>query len=219
MMVKSKILLVFDLDDTLYKEVDFLQSGYQFICDTFHLDHTVYQDMVKSHFEKKNVFQELLDQYALPIQLTDLIEMYRLHVPKIALDSVTKNTLEAFFQLENVTLALLTDGRSKTQRNKIKALGIEHYFQEIIISEEFGSEKPNSANYLYFTEKYPDFQFFYIADNIKKDFISPNQLGWKTICLKDNGKNVHPQDWHLPINNLPNHTISVLNDLIAFVKG
>lgn len=218
-MAKNNILLVFDLDDTLYKEVDFLQSGYRFICDTFQLDDAVYQGMIKGYFEKKNVFQELLDQYALPISLMELIELYRLHEPKISLDVVTETTLGKLFHMENVTLALLTDGRSITQRNKIKALRIEPYFKEIIISEEFGSEKPNLANYLYFTEKYPDFHYYYIADNIQKDFISPNQLGWETICLKDNGKNVHPQAVNVPISYLPNHTISDLNDFMALLKG
>ncbi|MHA8051682.1 HAD family hydrolase [Aquirufa sp. ROCK-SH2] len=218
-MDKNKILVVFDLDDTLYKEVDFLKSGYQFICDTFQLDDAVYQGMIKGYYEKKNVFQELLDQYALPIQLTDLIEMYRLHIPKISLDEASKATLDILMEMENVTLALLTDGRSKTQRNKIMALGIEPYFKEIIISEEFGSEKPNPANYLYFSKKYTDFRYYYIADNIQKDFISPNELAWETICLKDNGKNIHTQEVNVPVRFLPNHTISVLNDFIAFIKG
>jgi putative hydrolase of the HAD superfamily len=218
-MAKNKTLLVFDLDDTLYKEVDFLQSGYRFICDTFQLDDAVYQGMIKGYFEKKNVFQELLDQYALPISLKELIELYRLHEPNISLDPSTKSTLDDLFQMEHVALALLTDGRSATQRNKIKALGIESYFKEMIISEEFGSEKPNPANYLYFSEKYPDFHYYYIADNIQKDFISPNQLAWETICLKDNGNNVYPQEVNVPESYLPNHTISDLNELIAFIKG
>jgi putative hydrolase of the HAD superfamily len=43
-------------------------------------------------------------------------------------------------------LGLLTDGRSRTQRNKIRALGVEKWIDEIVISEEFGSAKPNERN-------------------------------------------------------------------------
>jgi putative hydrolase of the HAD superfamily len=32
-----------------------------------------------------------------------------------------------------------------------------------------------------------------MADNLKKDFITPNFLGWKTVGLLDNGKNIHYQ--------------------------
>ena len=35
--------------------------------------------------------------------------------------------------------------------------------------------------------------FYYIGDNVVKDFIAPNQLGWTTICLLDNGQNIHKQ--------------------------
>lgn len=218
-MAKNKCLLVFDLDDTLYKEIDFLQSGVQFICHQFQLDLQISQQMLQGYYEGKNVFQELIDQYHLPVSLMELIEMYRLHEPNISLDLSTKSTLDELFQMDHVALALLTDGRSITQRNKIKALGIETYFEEIVISEEFGTEKPNPANYEFFQKKYPNYNCFYIGDNIQKDFISPNQLAWETICLKDNGKNVHPQEVEVPTSYLPKYTISVLNDLIAFIKG
>jgi len=217
-VAKNKCLLVFDLDDTLYKEVDFLQSGYQFICDQFQLDQQVAQQMLQGYFERKNVFQELIDQYRLPVSLIELIEMYRLHEPNISLDPSTKSTLDDLFQMDYVALALLTDGRSITQRNKIKALGLETYFKEIVISEEFGSEKPNPANYLYFSEKYPDFHCYYIADNVQKDFISPNRLGWTSICLKDKGKNVHTQNKNVPSSHLPHYTITDLCELcVKFV--
>ncbi|HNU60300.1 MAG TPA: hypothetical protein PKI08_10170, partial [Aquaticitalea sp.] len=33
--------------------------------------------------------------------------------------------------------------------------------------------------------------YYYIADNLGKDFIAPKTLGWKTIAFIDNGKNIH----------------------------
>ena len=35
-------------------------------------------------------------------------------------------------------------------------------------------------------QKYNSNKYFYIADNPKKDFYAPNQLGWNTILLKQN---------------------------------
>jgi putative hydrolase of the HAD superfamily len=36
-----------------------------------------------------------------------------------------------------------------------------------------------------------------VADNVSKDFIAPNIMGWQTICLIDNGKNIHKQQFEI----------------------
>ena len=88
-------------------------------------------------------------------------------------------------------MGVLTDGRSIQQRNKLEALGIENFISEIVISEEIGSEKPNLKNYKHFEKVFGDGQYYYIGDNIKKDFITPNNLNWITIRVLDNGLNIH----------------------------
>jgi putative hydrolase of the HAD superfamily len=40
--------------------------------------------------------------------------------------------------------------------------------------------------------------FAYVADNPMKDFVWPNRLGWTTVQLLDNGRNVHSQTIQLP---------------------
>ena len=43
--------------------------------------------------------------------------------------------------------------------------------------------------------RYPECQnLTYVGDNLKKDFIAPNMLGWLTVCLKDDGRNIHRQE-------------------------
>ena len=116
-------------------------------------------------------------------------------------------------------MGLLTDGRSVQQRNKINALKLNAWFSEIIISEEFGSEKPNMNNYKYFEKIFGDGTYYYIADNINKDFISPNNLGWTTICLKDNGLNIHKQDVSLIDKKyLAKYTIHKLSKVLNIVS-
>ena len=97
---------------------------------------------------------------------------------------------------QGVRIGLITDGCSVQQRNKIEALGLRRWIEEedIIISEEFGSGKPALANFEYFMKRYPEcHDFTYVGDNLKKDFIAPNALGWQTVCLKDDGRNIHRQ--------------------------
>ena len=57
--------------------------------------------------------------------------------------------------------------------------------------------------------------YTYIGDNIIKDFISPNALGWRTICLKDDGRNIHQQDFGLAEEYLPKITVGSLNELLS----
>ena len=61
----------------------------------------------------------------------------------------------------------------------------------ISISEEIGAVKPSLKGFKLIEEKLNKDSYYYIGDNIKKDFIAPNKLNWKTICLVDNGKNIH----------------------------
>ena len=117
-----------------------------------------------------------------------------------------------------VVIGMITDGRTISQKNKINALGLERWFDEknIIVSEEFGSEKTDERNFRYFMESYPDCSYFYVGDNPKKDFVVPNRLGWQTIMLKDNGQNIHKQD-EVPMDNLPQQTIDDLETLLDII--
>jgi putative hydrolase of the HAD superfamily len=113
-------------------------------------------------------------------------------------------------------LGLVTDGYSITQRNKLKALGIEELFDLVVISEEFGSAKPSVANFAVFHQFNTDV-YYYIADNPAKDFVSPNALGWQTICLIDAGNNIHKQDFNKESLYLPRMTIDTLEQVFPIV--
>ncbi|GGD10360.1 HAD family hydrolase [Hyunsoonleella pacifica] len=194
-MSDSKKAVVFDLDDTLYKEIDYLKSAFKSISVKLseevgiHSD-LVYKNMLSLYYNDKDVFNSILKTYGSSFSVKDLILLYRNHLPEIRLSEGVLDLLE-FLKSRGVYLGLLTDGRSMQQRNKIKVLKLNRFFSEIIISEEFGSSKPDIKNYLYFMNKFSCDEFWYIGDNVKKDFISPNRLRWNTVRLMDNGVNIH----------------------------
>ncbi|WP_379965011.1 HAD family hydrolase [Epilithonimonas sp. UC225_85] len=181
----NKKYIVFDLDDTLYYEFDFLKSAYKEIAGYLSKDNSdeLHQQMLDLYAKKADVFGILSSEYSCSKEL--LLKMYREHFPDINLREGVTEILETL-KNDNIRMGLLTDGRSLTQRNKIQALGIEKYFDKIIISEEFGSEKPDEKNYTVFLES--GFDYFYVADNPKKDFVTPNALGWQTIMIEDDEK-------------------------------
>lgn len=216
MMPKYRVV-VFDLDDTLYKEVDFLKSAYREIAERAEKEWgcpaNIYQKMMFWREKGENVFGKLITEYSLNVSFGDLLTMYRCHIPKCQLDELTHNVLS---QLKlSCVLGLITDGRSLTQRNKIKALALDTFIDEanVLISEEIGYEKPSEEPFRYFMRQYPKCHYCYVGDNPTKDFYAPNCLGWDTICLLDNGQNIHPQSFDLDTDYLPKHKINSIMEL------
>ena len=65
---------------------------------------------------------------------------------------------------------------------------------------------------------FPNYEYYYIGDNIKKDFIAPNKLNWNTIGIKDtNSENIHSQLINVKKEFLPNIWISCFDELISFL--
>ena len=203
MMQSLSDVIVFDLDDTLYKEVSFVESGFnavaRYVGNLSHAD-----EMMSSWRRGKNAFEQLLSNHSLTSSVEELLTIYRTHVPTIELETSVVATLEALVENGEI-LGIITDGRYITQRNKIKALGLSRWIADdnIIISEEFGSAKPDIRNYRFFMSKYPGKTYTCIGDNVAKDFVAPKSLGWQTICLKDNGQNIHVQDFGIGKEYLP----------------
>lgn len=217
--IDSHTLIVFDLDDTLYNELDFLRSAYREIAMA--LDPENWQRLFASMFslyrEGRNVFETISMDYA--IDIGDLLHTYRNHAPDINPFEGVHHLMERIGDLGG-QIGLLTDGRSKTQRAKIEALKIGPYLDKVVISEEFGSEKPNARNYEAFTATLKPRTAYYIADNFKKDFITAKALGWRTVGLLDNGKNIHvnANEYVNKKEYLPDHYILEIKELEAVPK-
>ena len=154
----------------------------------------VYEYMLSCYGQKQNVFLCVNDKYELEIPLEIYLKTYREHFPTIFFSDNVESTLKRMYEA-NIILGIITDGRSVTQSNKIKALKLDKYisWENCIISENFGYSKPSTEAFFFFMNKYGDADYYYIGDNVLKDFIAPNQLGWTTICLLDDGQNIHKQ--------------------------
>ena len=216
--------VIFDLDDTLYKEINYVKSGFNAV-SAYISNHTeletkiVFDKILNNYYSGGDAYLEIIKELQLNISKDKMISIYRSHNPSISLDEKTKNVLD-FLYNNNELKGILTDGRTIQQQNKINALGLNEYFIDIVISEEFGSEKPNVENYSHFmsAKKDVDMKYYYVGDNLNKDFIPPNKLGWVTICLKDNGQNIHGQDFTLEKEYLPKYTIDKISDLLEIIN-
>lgn len=216
-MINNNTHIVFDLDDTLYKEIDFVKSAYiyinKYIRSRFSLDLSLFIDeCVDDGINFFDLIKSRLNQnQSFPIE--KYLELYRFHYPEINLSNDTVEFLNKISN-KNIDFSIITDGRSISQNNKIKALGLINLSKNIIISEETGYEKPHLNNFKIIEKIYPDKKLLYIADNTSKDFLAPNTLKWDTICLLDNGQNIHKQNFDLNADYLPKTKINFLNEII-----
>ena len=181
--------VIFDLDDTLYSEKEYIKSGFDAVENYFKIDN-MSKKLWDCFLEKKNAIDFVLEQEGLLEEGTKklALEIYRNHFPKIKL---YEGIVDILLQIKNnKKLGLITDGRPNGQRNKIKALDIEKYFDEIIITDELGGieyRKPNSKAFELMQRKMNvSFEkMVYIGDNIKKDFIAPEILKMKSIFFRN----------------------------------
>lgn len=211
----KQTVFVFDLDDTLYKEKDYYLSGAEVIADRilqlYGVDAKPY---LKAQIAADN--PDLWGALCTHLQLSDsvkesIIWLYRLHQPRLKLDEQVRDLL-VWLGRDAPGLAILTDGRSITQRLKAAALGLEHL--AIYISEDYGLSKPDPLRFEIIQEKYSGYNCVYIGDNPAKDFLAPKRLGWTTIGLKGDCRNIHSQDTtHLAEEYLPHFWLAELTDL------
>jgi len=178
------MIVVFDLDDTLYDEIDFVKSGFKEVSK--YLKNDKYYDFMIEEFNKNGsgkVFNKLIDKFNLDISLQKLIEVYRFHKPNIILPD---DTLTLLNYAQNFQTALVSDGHYITQQNKFNILGLDQYISYPVITDFYHTKKPELKPFKMVMENFKDKKdFVYISDNPKKDFIAPNELGWRSIRYKN----------------------------------
>lgn len=193
--MQTDVVWVFDLDDTLYAEFDYMISGYRHVSA---LIENLYGCQVSDelmlqwwHENRATVFQRIVELVDGPPDLLQaLVWAYRNHRPDIEL---YPDAAELIGKLQNKQpYYIITDGRSLTQRLKISQLGLRPEFS--FISEEVGAGKPHTPAFDLIQEKHLGSRIHYFADNLGKDFLRPNELGWITHGMRDRGRNIHVQD-------------------------
>jgi putative hydrolase of the HAD superfamily len=177
------MVIVFDLDDTLYDEIDFVKSGFTEIA--YYLGSKKYFYFMWDEFLKNGsgkIFDKLIEEFNLTIDTKKLIEIYRFHKPNIILPDESKNLLEFATKFKT---AMITDGHYIMQKNKFEALGLKKYIEYPVFTDFYNIKKPNLKPFKMVMEKFPNKKYIYISDNPKKDFIAVKKLGWIGIRYKN----------------------------------
>ena len=184
-------VILFDMDDTLYSEKEYVFSGYQQIAKKFPQIKDMSDQLWQAFLAKKPAIDEVLAQNNLltPKNKELCLQTYRFQKPTIHLYPEAKQLLESL-KAKNFKLGLITDGRIEGQSAKIEALGLAKYFDKILITDALGGinfRKPNPLAFekmqQYFGYRFE--QMCYIGDNLNKDFIAPSKLKMRCIYFKN----------------------------------
>ena len=189
-------VVLFDLDNTLYSEIEFVKSGFRavarYLSSTYNFSadflFTRMLDILRRNGRGK-VFDSLIYDSGLCMEedVKLLVYLYRSHRPDIYLYDDALPTLEHLRHL-GMRLALVTDGMASVQRNKIAALSLESLFDIIMCTDELGREcwKPSTVPYKIALEllQVSPSEAVYVGDDPVKDFLGPNSIGMLTIQVK-----------------------------------
>lgn len=184
-------VIIFDLDDTLYGEKEYVRSGYHAVAGILPQVEDCEEKLWTAFEESKSAFDEVLKNEGI---YTDelkqkCLQTYRFQKPDIHLyDGVADMLVK--LRTAGHKLGIITDGRPEGQRAKIEALGLGEYIDHIIITDELGGieyRKPNDTAFRMMKEKLgAEFsEMCYVGDNIKKDFIAPEKLGMRCIWFRN----------------------------------
>lgn len=174
--------VIFDLDDTLYSEKQYIKSGYTKIAK--YLED---ENAVNRMWECFEIGKAAIDDYLLEIgkveEKEECLKIYREQIPDISLyDGVVE--LIKNLRKRKIKVGIITDGRPISQRAKLKALGLIDMVDDIIITDELGGvqfRKPCDIAFRIMQMRWrlPYEQIIYVGDNPSKDFQACKQLGMR----------------------------------------
>lgn len=198
-MIKA---VLFDLDDTLISELDYVKSGYKAVAvylePIVHLSVDTIFTLLWELFQvdSKMVFNRFFDSLNIKYrkeQILELISIYRNHEPNIQFYDDVLPFLK-YLKESNIKTGIISDGFLETQKAKLEAIEANKYFDKIILTEELGREywKPHPKAFEMMKEAFACEweEMIFIGDNPEKDFYIKQIFPIKTIRI-DREKQVY----------------------------
>lgn len=219
------MILIFDLDDTLYDESRFVDGGLKAVAR--HGEARWGWDAVQSldrlreilaRDGRGRVFDQWLEQHgAWSLGRTrECVRTYRDHSPDIELFPAARCMIDRY--RPHGPLYLVTDGNKNVQRNKVDALELWPDFNRVFITHRFGlaAAKPSLHCFERIRAEADCAwdEMIYVGDNPSKDFVNLTPLGVSTIrVLTGAHKELQAPPGHDALISIPD--LDALPDVLA----
>lgn len=184
------MVIIFDLDDTLYEELSFVRSGFKAVADYLSPILNLSKEQIavllmdELHIQRDHVFDRLLEKRGVPGRkiIQNCLRVYRGHEPSIELFPEARACL---LLLHDYPLYIVTDGNKLVQRKKYLALGLPFLVKRCFFTYAHGLHRSKPSPYCFekicSLEKAAPSTVVYVADNPHKDFVGIKPLGFITI--------------------------------------
>ena len=188
--------LIFDLDDTLYPETEFLFRAYRHICiSCYGSNSNAIVDFMTDRFlghGRQNLFDKTLQRFPNEdASVERFLTLLRTFQCRGELEPFDWFRIFASKVPEDFTLRIVTDGNVCQQRNKLYSLGMERFCNAVsVVYTQSFLPKPSPVSLsgfedrsrfvapVYFGNSSADEQF---AKNCGFEFVC---VGWKWTCMR-----------------------------------
>jgi len=219
-MIKN---FLFDLDDTIIsREIAFEGALNSFISEWFNSYSQSDQNALfttlkdwdeRGLVDRNEYLQKILDNYSnIDIDLNDLTKYYwKTFVESVAPDKKTNDFLKNLNQ-KNISWGIVTNG-DENQYSKIEKAELTEICPFVVVSDIFGTRKPNQEIFEYALEKLGSKkeETLFVGDTIETDIIGAQNFGMKSAWIH------HNRVWPTHMNS-PEMIISHITDLNILLK-
>lgn len=186
--------LLFDLDDTLYLESDYVASGYRavarYLAENYGRSYNEVFYTMMSVFVcrgRRMVFPIVIDRFLnSSVSIPELLQVYRCHTPKIHLFPGYSELLRLLGK--DHYIGIITDGLPEVQKRKVAALGLELLVDRVLYTWEYGAEneKPHPLGFSLMMDHFrvEPRKSIFVGDNPVKDCQGARAAGMKAAQIR-----------------------------------
>jgi putative hydrolase of the HAD superfamily len=190
--------VVVDLDDTLFLERDYVQSGFEAVA-AWLARSTGVEGFFAAAWElfesgaRGTTFDLALVRCGIEptsAMVRQLVARYRAHTPDIQMLPDARDFLDRL-ATASVRLAIVSDGPLESQRAKAAAMDAEAWADPVVLTAGLGpgfaKPSPEAFRTVEAATGCAGGTCTYLADNPVKDFTGPRSLGWRTVRVRRSG--------------------------------
>jgi putative hydrolase of the HAD superfamily len=210
--------ILFDLDDTLNDRQATLKIFVEHFLEEFasKLEPISFDDLLLEYqrvdaggYRPRDQAHQILEKslaWLKPVSAEVLLAFWYDLFPKLSVPmSHARETLIAL-QVREIKLGLVSNGKTRVQYQKLEALGLQDFFDPILISEHLGIKKPDPSIFQIALEhlQLEAAQVWMVGDHPVNDVLGARGAGLTGVWLK-NANHAWPNDTErgLEVESLP----------------
>ena len=213
--------VLFDVDDTLYRELDFVHAAMgdvaAFVAGRTGEDRDgVLTQLLELLAERGrgDVFDTLLASRGLPSAwVAPMLYVYRCARPALSLYD-DAGALLTLLRRNGVRTGIVTDGVTLVQHNKVRGLGLEDVIDAVVYTDTLGPQagKPSPTGFEIAMELLgvTANRTAYVANDVRKDFIAPRALGMTAVLVR---RGILGDLREQPEHAHPHHAVDTLGEV------